>query len=66
MPPRVQTFRAGDIRAQEFRAHEFRLRAAECLALARRIRDLELKRLSQELARQWFELAERAEKSSRH
>ena len=61
MPPRVQTFRADDIRA-----HEFRLRAAECQALSRRIRDLELKRLSQELARQWLELAERAEKSSRH
>jgi hypothetical protein len=51
---------------EELRAHEFRTRAAECQALARRIRDLELKRLSQELARQWLELAEQAEKSSRH
>jgi hypothetical protein len=61
MPARVQK-----LCPEEFRAEHFRLRAAECLALSRRIRDLELKRLSQELARQWFELAERAEKSSRH
>jgi hypothetical protein len=40
-------------------------RAAECRALASRIRDHELKRLSQELARQWLELAERAEKRRR-
>ena len=47
-------------RSEEFRAH-----AAECRELANRIRDHELRRLSQELARQWLELAERAERRCR-
>ena len=47
-------------RSEEFRAH-----AAECRELANRIRDRELRRLSQELARQWLELAERAERQGR-
>ena len=54
--------RSEEFRAQEFRAQEFRTHAAECRALAGRIRDLELRRLSHELAQQWLELAERAEK----
>jgi hypothetical protein len=52
-------------RAIQSQAEEFRAHAAECWALASRIRDRELKRLSQELARQWLELAERAEKRRR-
>jgi len=53
-------------RAMPSRSEEFRAHAAECQALASRIRDRELKRLSQELARQWLELAERAERPRRH
>jgi hypothetical protein len=52
-------------RTIQSRAEEFRAHAAECRALARRIRDRELKRLSHELARQWLELAERAERQCR-
>jgi hypothetical protein len=47
------------------RSEEFRVHAAECRDLANGIRDLELRRLSQELARQWLELAERAERQRR-
>ena len=47
-------------RSEEFRAH-----AAECQQLANRIHDLEHKRLCEQLARQWLELAERAEKQCR-
>jgi hypothetical protein len=44
------------------RSEEFRTHAAECQELANRIRDRELRRLSLELARQWLELAEDAER----
>jgi hypothetical protein len=44
-------------RSEEFRAH-----AAECRALATSIRDLALRQVSQQLARQWLELAEHAER----
>jgi len=44
-------------RSEEFRAH-----AAECRELANRIRDPEVKRQYEELARQWLELAEHAER----
>jgi hypothetical protein len=56
--------RARRARVQRVRIEEFRAHAAQCQALARRIRDLELKRLSQQLARQWLELAERAERAA--
>jgi hypothetical protein len=51
--------------AMPSRSEEFRAHAAECRELANRIRDHELRRLSQELARQWLELAERAEQRCR-
>jgi len=44
-------------RSEEFRAH-----AVECRELASRIRDPEVKRQYEELARQWLELAEQAER----
>jgi hypothetical protein len=44
-------------RSEEYRAH-----AAECRELANRIRDSEVKRGYEELARQWLELAEQAER----
>jgi hypothetical protein len=47
-------------RCEEFRAH-----AAECRELAIRIRDLEHKRLCEQLERHWLELAERVEKQCR-
>jgi DNA primase len=48
------------------RSDEFRTHAAECRELASRIRDRELRRLSLELARQWLELAEDAERQRPH
>jgi hypothetical protein len=36
--------------------------SAECQQLANRIRDLEHKLLSEQMARQWLELAEQAER----
>jgi hypothetical protein len=47
-------------RSEEFRAH-----AAECRKLASGIRDPEVKRQYEELARQWIELAEQAERHCR-
>jgi hypothetical protein len=44
-------------RSEEFRAH-----ATECRELASRIRDPEVKRQYEELARQWLELAELTER----
>jgi hypothetical protein len=47
-------------RSEEFRAH-----ATECRELANRIRDPEVKRQYEDLARQWLELAELAELTER-
>jgi hypothetical protein len=44
-------------RSEEFRAH-----ATECRELANRIRDPEVKRQYEELARQWLELADLTER----
>jgi hypothetical protein len=44
------------------RSEEFRARAAECSELARRVRDPEIKRQYEEMARQWLELAEQTER----
>jgi len=58
-------FHAGQrkVRTQS-RSEEFRAHAAECRELANRIRDPEVKRQYEELARQWLELAEYAERRS--
>jgi hypothetical protein len=44
------------------RSEEYRVHAAECRELANRIRDPEVKRRYEELARQWLELAEQTER----
>lgn len=48
-------------RSEEFHAH-----AAECRQLASHVRDPELRRQYEELARQWLELAEQAERRRSH
>ena len=44
------------------RQEEFRARAAECEELAKQARDPEVKRQYEDLARQWRELADRADR----
>jgi len=52
-------------RTIQSRSEEFRVRASQCRELAARIHDRDLKRVSQELARQWLELAEQADRRCR-
>jgi hypothetical protein len=54
----------GDDRLMSPRADEYRARAVQCEERAKRARDPEVKRQYQELAHQWLEMANQADRQN--
>ena len=55
---------AGGVRTMVSRSHECRINAVECIERAMRARDPEAKRIFQDLASGWWQLAEQTDKAA--